>query len=391
MSNKKSILFVNGHLNVGGVEKALVDLLRWIDYDSYDVDLLLLEGEGDYRPQVPGQVRVIQKDIRQLEGPFSSFLFKNLKIGNIRNIIYRSIQILARYIGPGFLRFLRPLLPVKRHYDVAIAFRPGHYAEIASYVVRADKKICWWHHGEVCESGKERQSLAKLLSSFDRIVTVSNGCNDLLRDAFNLSENHLEMIPNIIDADRINQLAGCGDPFGNDARFRIVTLSRLSVEKHVEDVIEAAFILNEKFDYIWYVIGDGPEMSTLSAKVVNRHLEDRIVLTGNMTNPYPFLKYADLYVHPSHVESLSISVLEAMALKTPCLVVHSIGPDSYIQNGKNGFLIDKGPESIAEGIISVMSKDRTCLESIRNRGFELVSGVFSPESVMSCFSRLLDE
>ena len=75
---KKSILFVNGHLNVGGVEKALVDLLRWIDYDSYEVDLLLLEGEGDYRPQVPRQVRVIQKDIRQLEGPFSSFLFKNL-------------------------------------------------------------------------------------------------------------------------------------------------------------------------------------------------------------------------------------------------------------------------------------------------------------------------
>ena len=43
---KRKILFINGHLNTGGVEKALIDVLRHIDYERLDVDLLLLEGLG---------------------------------------------------------------------------------------------------------------------------------------------------------------------------------------------------------------------------------------------------------------------------------------------------------------------------------------------------------
>ena len=44
---KKKVLFINGHLNVGGVEKSLTDILRHMDYDQYEVDLLLLEDTGD--------------------------------------------------------------------------------------------------------------------------------------------------------------------------------------------------------------------------------------------------------------------------------------------------------------------------------------------------------
>lgn len=391
MSIKKSILFVNGHLNVGGVEKALVDLLRWIDYDTYEVDLLLLEGEGDYRDQLPGQVRVLFKDIRHLEGPFARVLLNNLKRGRIGSVLYRSIQTLSRVFGHRFLGLLMFLLPVRKHYDIAIAFRPGHSAEIVAYVINSDKKFCWWHHGAVPESDHERQSMAELLGEFDRVIAVSQGCRDLIRDELGLPENRIAVIPNIIDSVRIKEMAGDDDPYGSDDRLRIVSLCRLSPEKHVEDAITAASLIANKLDFVWYIIGDGPDYCSLADKVKALHLENRIVFTGNRTNPYPFLKYADLMVHPSQVESLCISVLEAMALETPCLVVHSIGPDSYIKDGNNGFLVDKGPESIADRIISVKSKDHACIESIRRQGFELVSGDFSPESVMSKFRSLLDE
>ena len=43
----KKLLFINGHLNTGGVEKSLLDILQHIDYSQYHVDLLLLEGRGD--------------------------------------------------------------------------------------------------------------------------------------------------------------------------------------------------------------------------------------------------------------------------------------------------------------------------------------------------------
>ena len=390
MNKKKSILFVNGHLNVGGVEKALVDLLRWIDYDVFDVDLLLIEGEGDYRSQLPDQVRVIQNDHSSIEGPFLKVLIENLKALHFNNIFYRSIQTLARVFGSGFLRLLKPLLPIRKHYDVSVAFRPGHYAEIARYAVSADRKFCWWHHGEVVGSDKEKQDLSRLLGGFDKVIVVSSGCIRLLQESLGIPEDYIVVIPNIIDADGISKSAGNEDPYGSDKRFRIVTLSRLSEEKHIVDVVEAASLLVGKLDFVWYIVGDGPERDSISRRIRELHLDDRIVLAGNLVNPYPFLKYSDLFVHPSHVESLCIAVLEAMALEKPCLVVRSLGPESYIQDRHNGILIDKGPEAIAQGVLEIKSMDDDAIDSIRKQGRQLLSKAFSPAYVMSKLNQLVD-
>ena len=35
---KTKLLFINGHLNYGGVEKSLVDILSNINYNEYSVD-----------------------------------------------------------------------------------------------------------------------------------------------------------------------------------------------------------------------------------------------------------------------------------------------------------------------------------------------------------------
>ena len=65
---KKRLLFVNGHLNVGGVERSLVDLLKYIDYDKYEVDLVLFEELGDYIDEIPANVNVIFYDLTKTYG-----------------------------------------------------------------------------------------------------------------------------------------------------------------------------------------------------------------------------------------------------------------------------------------------------------------------------------
>ena len=37
----KHILFINGHLNAGGVERSLADILKHMDYTKYAVERLL--------------------------------------------------------------------------------------------------------------------------------------------------------------------------------------------------------------------------------------------------------------------------------------------------------------------------------------------------------------
>ena len=57
---KKSILFVNDEMCVGGVSKVLVNLLNMIDRDRYNIDLLVLHAHGDYLDDVPSYVNLIR-------------------------------------------------------------------------------------------------------------------------------------------------------------------------------------------------------------------------------------------------------------------------------------------------------------------------------------------
>ncbi len=386
---KKSILFVNGHLQVGGVEKALIDLLSWIDYDRYDVDLLLLEGNGEYSSLVPKKVHVFHKDMRQLEGPFWKNLWKNLIRGRFGNVLFRIIKVAAKN-DKKWLRLARPFLPVRNQYDIAISFRHGHSAEIVAYALKAGLKICWWHHGSVPELDYQRKELVSLFGIFDRVVTVSEGCKRLLSDTLGISPGQVVVIPNIIDVAKINGLAQVEDPYGEDHRFRIVTLSRFAPEKHLDEAVEAASLLSGKLDFVWYFIGDGTEFGMVKERVEKLELADRVILTGILANPYPYLKHADLMVHPSHVESLCIAVLEAMALEVPCVVVRSIGPESFIEGGKNGILVDKGQDAIAEGIMQVVNSEFSTLESLRKGGVCTVDRYFSPSVVRKSFEELTD-
>ena len=46
-------------MNVGGIEKALVEMLKIIPYELYEVDLLLEEPEGVYMSEIPEQVHMV--------------------------------------------------------------------------------------------------------------------------------------------------------------------------------------------------------------------------------------------------------------------------------------------------------------------------------------------
>ena len=50
---KRNILFVMSSLRNGGAERSLVNVLQLLDYDRYNVDLLLFQNEGMFLKQVP--------------------------------------------------------------------------------------------------------------------------------------------------------------------------------------------------------------------------------------------------------------------------------------------------------------------------------------------------
>ena len=393
MPNKKSILFVNGHLNVGGVEKALVELLSWIDYEVYDVDLLLLQGRGDFEDRIPRTVRIIEYDTRQLEGPFFKVVFNNLVKGNFANVIYRCILLFSSKYGNKYLSFLRFILPSRNHYDAAIAFRPDHCAEIVANSIRSLKKFCWWHHGEINLNDDQIYYLDRLWQRFDKVVTVSEGCKRLLLDTFTIPPEKYFVLPNIIDTENINYMAGEESPYGNENRKKFVTLSRLSPEKHLQNavLVAASLVKGGVNDFVWYIVGDGECEQELRQSILNKGLQDHLVMIGRKVNPYPYLKFADVYVHTSYIESLGIAVLEAMALRTPVIAVRSIGTSSYIEDRINGFIVERGVDALVEGINAVLNMDSNKLCSVIDSGSATIEHLCAPQIVMKSFECMVNE
>ena len=99
------------------------------------------------------------------------------------------------------------------------------------------------------------------------------------------------------------------------------------------------------------------------------------------------MKYADLFVHPSYVESQGLTVLEAMALDVPCVVTKSLGPCEFIEDGVNGLLTEPSPESLAEEVLSILT-DKTLYQSIKEN--TVCPEQFTPDRVMKQIEKLID-
>lgn len=99
------------------------------------------------------------------------------------------------------------------------------------------------------------------------------------------------------------------------------------------------------------------------------------------------MKYANLFVHPSYIESQGLTVLEAMALGVPCVVTKSRGPCEFIQGGVNGLLTEQSPESLTAGVLEILN-DRALYQHIQEN--TKCPEQFSPEQVMKRIEALID-
>lgn len=384
--DKLKVLFVNGNLNVGGVEMALVNLLNSLDFDRYSVDLLLLQSGDDYIDEIPESVNVIKMDLDSAQGSLFGAIIKSVKMRNWFGVSYRLLNICAKYTTVKAFRYLKLGHHLKKRYDVAVSFRPGFCADLVNNAIYASKKICWWHHGSM-DVNIGLPVLRRQLLQFDKVVAVSNGVREMLGDYFPQLKSRICVIPNIVDESRIRQKAKEFLPYPDEdlsRENRIVTVSRLSSEKNVIAVAEVAKILKaEGLKFKWYVIGDGACRSTIETKILEYGLDSEVILAGQQSNPYPWIKGADFLVHVSPVESFGLVIIEAMVLKTMTIAVESIGAKELI-NQNNGILVKNDAVAIANTVVNVINRKyettdliNKAYSDIQKYSFKKISNIFN--------------
>ncbi|MFH1417239.1 MAG: glycosyltransferase [Planctomycetota bacterium] len=126
----------------------------------------------------------------------------------------------------------------------------------------------------------------------------------------------------------------------------IVTVARLSYEKGIDTLIDAAAILRETHPGARVVVaGDGPDQGELEERIRRRGVSDMVRLAGFHADVWPVFWAADVVCMPSKSEGMPNVLLEAMAAGCPVVATNVGGVPEAISSGENGLLVE--PENAA--------------------------------------------
>lgn len=354
--DKKHVLFVCYGLGIGGIEKCLVNLLNILPEKRYTVDILLMNPEYDMIPQ-------IKRDIHYLDA-FNYVMNTEDTINEIKKrggYLY-NLKLFIRYLLFRFRVKVRiPAWTVFKalpdHYNIAIAYSQNGFAPY--YVidkVKADRKVLWYHNGAYEKNEAEYQRDRYYYNQFDHIVAVSSDCANILQDKFNFNDKKILILRNVCDVKSIleNGKAFVPQTF-NKSQFHIVTVGRLTSEKGANLAIKACWILyNEGRNICWHWVGDGNQAEHVRNLIKELELEKQFILEGKQLNPYPYIRYADVYVQSSYYEAYSTTITEAKVLCKPIVTTDVGGMRDQLIDHVNGLIVPVDAEAIAEAIRKLM-------------------------------------
>ncbi|WP_028550870.1 glycosyltransferase [Paenibacillus sp. UNC451MF] len=376
----KNILVASYDMEVGGVERSLASMLEHFDYEQYSVDLMLHRHKGDFMNLLSPKVRLID-EIPEY-ATFRKSIAETIKDRHYRIGISRvASRVSAGLLGkirnmaePGYYqmqlmwKYALPYLPsLEKPYDVAISYLWPHY--FVAEKIHARQKIAWIHT-DYSNIDTDISLDLRMWNQFDLIVAVSDACQASFLGKYPSLEPKVIVMENITSPEFIRTMANkeAAEPIESDSRFTLITVARLSHAKGIDNAVRALKLLKDKGydDIAWYVVGYGGDEAMIHQLIAEHKLEDRFILLGKKTNPYPYMKAANLYVQPSRYEGKAVTVTEAKILGKPVLITNYPTAGSQVDNEVDGVICDLNVEGIAEGIERMYKKQELRVQLMDN-------------------------
>ena len=367
---KKKVLFITEALWIGGIETALVNLLRRMDYDKYDVTCLILRGSLEMADRIHPKCRLMVAD-REKTFTFSEpYKFSRLyhltehaeNPSRLHQAMMWAVPAIRWLENWLYIRYIRDQMKGE-HFDTCVIYS-DRTAETAVRAIDADRYLLFYHHGAMRREYHDEIAYRKA----DRIITVSGFVERQLRQFRPKYADKMMTLHNLTDVAGIlaKAEAPIAEEFSED-EFHIVSCGRVSREKGMDLAVEACAKLVEMgHDKIhWWIIGGGPEFQKLRDQVAACHPENHMTLLGMQDNPYPYIRRADLYVQPSRFEGYPMTVLEALVLGKPVVSTDNGGAGEMLTEGVTGTLCPISAEAIAQAVHGLLTHPDV-LQQLRN-------------------------
>lgn len=381
---KKKLVFMVISMNVGGTEKALLNMIAEMPKDRYEITILMLEKKGSFLNAIPQDVHVeyvsgYQNIKDQLQQPTHKLALKFLRKGEIRKsldiILPNIIARITKDKSHVFKHLLREKPVFENEYDIAVAYA-GPMDFISYFVVskiKAKKKVQWIHF-DVTKIGFDKQFASKIYNKFDKVFVVSDEGKNKLISMFPHLRGKSETLSNILSQTFVAKLANEGSGFEDGFKgVRILTVGRLSKEKGQDLTIPVlAKLKADGYNVRWYCIGDGNARLEYEQLIEKFGLQEDFILLGSNPNPYPFMQQCDIYVQSSRHEGFCITLAEARCFDNPIISTDFTGAKEQLSHKKTGLIVEFDEQQMYYAIKQILDDQELRSKVKRNLQREIV-------------------
>jgi len=380
---KKTLAFVIAHLGAGGAQRVVATAANALVERGFDVHVVVLERRPDTHRVDPRvvmhshasrQMAVPDPDDESGEETFkperADGAAKPLgRVGRVKAYIKPKIpqplfNAMVGVVSPAFamIRLARLSLSLRRRIkriepDAVLAFlTQTNIATVLATRGLDTRTVISERNDPRLQRHRPRvEFLRRVVYRWADVVTAnSKGALTALEPI--VPKHKLAFLPNPL------VVSSTGEPIAF-ATPTVVTVGRL-VEQKGMDVLLAAWakVVEELPGWRLAIIGDGPLEGVLKERACKLGIDDRVDWVGHVSDPFPFLRGAKMFVMTSRFEGTPNALLEAMACGLPAVVSDaSPGPCELIgtDDSPAGLIVPVEDANATADAIIRLARDET--------------------------------
>jgi len=367
MDVKKGKVFValiHG-LHVGGAQKMMLSILNYFAKKNFEVHLIVFSAGGILQKELAQEVIVHELNSNSISKGMGKCLKLIYKLKP--NFVFSGIGHLNLALAP-FIPVLKLMLP-KTHWIA----RETNIVSLQNKEAKYPKIFDWLYQ--------------YFYKNYDKIIAQSLDMKKDLEENYGLIAR-VQVINNPVNIEKVEALANSNEKIlFNSQRINLLSVAGLRKEKCHDLMLKVIVLLDDK--YHLHIVGSGELETKLLALAKSLGIEKRVSFLGYQSNPYAYMKQADLFLLTSQREGFPNVLLEANSLGLPIVAFSSLGGiTEIIDEGVNGFTVPfERIEEMAQEIekahnfvfnkkrIQEMTKERYAYGSILKKYEQLFSSL----------------
>lgn len=313
MNEPYRVAQIMGKLWAGGVEMVVFNYYRAIDHSKIQFDFYYDDDSTVTPPEdlIEMGARFIRIPAYQNVFAYMNALEREFKSHDYQ-IVHSHINTLS--IFPLYVAW-KCGIPVRIAHNHSVPEGDGLWRMSLKYFLKSFSRLFSTDYF-ACSEKAGRWLWGNRLYDCGRVVVLKNAIDF---ERFQCSNEEINQIRNEV---------------GVNASLVVAHVGRFTFAKNHKFIIDLfSEILKVQEDAVLLLVGDGEMRNQIYDWVDEKGISDKVIFTGQVTNPEMFYGLADVVVIPSIFEGLSLAAIESQAAGVPTVVSNAIPEEAIISNG----------------------------------------------------------